>query len=436
MEGFKMNILHQGAKDKNLINKLLSRSVKKSENVQQTVDEIVMNVKNNGDSALIDYTLRFDKAALEKNSLEISLKEISDAYSEVNRNFLSIVRRSADRIRNFHIKQKQNSWIEPDKSGEIMGQIIRPLESVGVYVPGGAAAYPSSVLMNIIPARIAGVSNIIMTTPCDSSGKVYSSTVVAAVEAGADRIFKAGGAQAIAALAFGTETIPKVDKIVGPGNIYVATAKRSVYGYVDIDSVAGPSEILVIADESANPRYVAADMLSQAEHDVLASAILITVSEKLANEVLEEIGKQIQFLSRKDIIEKSLEDFGAVVLTKTLEDAVSLSNKLAPEHLELCVESPFELLPGIQNAGAIFLGHYTPEPLGDYMAGPNHVLPTGGTARFFSPLSIDDFIKKSSVLSFSGDALKNLSDDIIDFAEAEGLTAHANSIRVRFENED
>ena len=313
----------------------------------------------------------------------------------------------------------------------MLGQLIRPLEKVGVYVPGGKAAYPSSVLMNIIPAKVAGVEQIIMTTPPSADGKVNPTTIVAADVAGVDKIYKAGGAQAIAALAFGTESVPKVDKIVGPGNIFVALAKRSVYGYVNIDSVAGPSEILILADESANPTYVAADLLSQAEHDELASAVLITDSEELASKVKVEVEKQTAVLERKAIIEKSLDNYGAIIIVNDMDEACSLANRVAPEHMEVCTKEPFSLLPKIQNAGAIFLGHFTPEPLGDYMAGPNHVLPTGGTARFFSPLSIDDYIKKSSIISFSEDALKNLGDDVIKFANAEGLTAHANSVKVR-----
>ena len=416
-----------------LIAKVLSRSQLAYGDVQQRVDEIIANVKGQGDKALIAYTVRFDGVELTPDSLQVTQDEIKEAYAAVDEKLLSVIRRSAERIKAFHARQKLNSWTEYGSNGEILGQMIRPVASAGVYVPGGKAAYPSSVLMNVIPAKIAGVHNIIMSTPMQKNGKVYPATIAAAIEAGVDQIYKIGGAQAIAAMAFGTETVPKVDKIVGPGNIYVALAKRSVYGYVNIDSVAGPSEILVIADETANPRYVAADLLSQAEHDELASAVLITTSQALAQAVLAEIEKQTALLSRKEMIQKSLDNYGAIVVTKTLEQAADLSNQIAPEHLELCVAEPFALLTRIQNAGAVFLGHYSPEPLGDYMAGPNHVLPTGGTARFFSPLSIDDFIKKSSIISFGRDALCRLSQDIIDFAEAEGLTAHANAIRVRFD---
>ncbi len=424
-------IYYNTAEGERLLEKMLSRTQLEYGNVQAVVDEIINNVRKHGDKALFEYTLKFDKAEINEANIQVSEEEIKEAYNCVDKALLEVIRKAVGRIEKFHSKQKQNSWLEPDKSGELLGQMIRPVENVGVYVPGGKAAYPSSVLMNIIPAKIAGSHNIIMSTPANQNGKVYPTTIVAAVEAGATKIFKAGGAQAIAAMAFGTNTIPKVDKIVGPGNIYVALAKRSVYGFVNIDSVAGPSEILIIADETANPKYIAADLLSQAEHDELASSILITTSETIAKETLKEVEIQTSALSRKDIIKKSLENYGAVVITNNLEEAAALSNVVAPEHLELCVGSPFELLTKIQNAGAVFLGHYTPEPLGDYMAGPNHVLPTGGTSRFFSPLSVDDFIKKSSVISFSREALLNLSDDIINFAEAEGLSAHANSIRVR-----
>lgn len=432
-----MELIYYNTDDGNkLIQKILSRSQLEYGNVQQSVNDIIADVKKCGDKALFEYTLKYDHVRLNTANVKVSGEEIAEAYSLVDDDLIGVIRRAAGRIRDFHNKQKQNSWFEPAGNGEILGQMIRPLESAGVYVPGGKAAYPSSVLMNIIPAKIAGIHNIIMSTPAQENGKIYPTTIVAAIEAGADQIYKVGGAQAIAALAFGTETIPKVDKIVGPGNIYVALAKRSVYGYVNIDSVAGPSEILIIADESANPKYVAADLLSQAEHDELASSILITTSEALAKETLKQLELQTNLLERKEIIEKSLDSFGAIVITKTLEEAATISNKIAPEHLELCVNAPFELLTKIQNAGAVFMGHYTPEPLGDYMAGPNHVLPTGGTARFFSPLSVDDFVKKSSIISFGKEALFNLSDDIIKFAEAEGLTAHANSIRVRLDEMD
>lgn len=416
-----------------IVKQILSRSQIENKNVQEIVDSILANVKENGDKAIFEYTEKFDKIKITPETLKVTDEEIKYAYSQVKPELIEVIKKSAARIKAFHEKQKRNSWFEPDEKGEIMGQIIRPLERVGVYVPGGKAAYPSSVLMNVMPAHVAGVKNIYMTTPAQKDGSVYPTTIVTAKEAGVDEIFKIGGAQAIAALAFGTESVPKVDKICGPGNIFVALAKKSVYGYVNIDSVAGPSEILVLADESANPVYTAADLLSQAEHDEMASAILVTTSEKLAYEVQKEVEKQTAVLERKDIINKSIENYGAVIVTDTIEEACAISNGIAPEHMEVCTQSPFEVLPLIKNAGAIFLGHYTPEPLGDYMAGPNHVLPTGGTARFFSPLSVDDFIKKSSLISFSKEALLNLSDDIIAFANAEGLTAHANAVRVRKE---
>jgi len=416
-----------------LVEQILGRSQLEYGNVQETVDGIIAAIRKDKDKAIFEFTLKFDGVALNADTIKVTAEEIKYAYTQVDEKLLVVIRKSAERIRDFHQKQKINSWMEPSTNGEILGQLVRPLENVGVYVPGGKAAYPSSVLMNVVPAKVAGVKNIVMTTPAQKDGSVYATTIVAAIEAGVTDIYKVGGAQAIAALAFGTESIPKVDKIVGPGNIYVALAKKSVYGHVNIDSVAGPSEILVLADRSANPIYVAADLLSQAEHDELASAILITDSEELAKEVNIEIEKQTKLLSRREIIKKSLENFGAIVIVKNFDEAAELSNKIAPEHLEVCVNSPFEVLPKIQNAGAIFLGHYSPEPLGDYMAGPNHVLPTGGTSRFFSPLSIDDFIKKSSIISFSKEALEPLYKDVITFAEAEGLTAHANAVRVRFE---
>lgn len=424
-------IKYNDEQGKKLVDALLSRSQLEYGNVQSVVDDIIANIKANGDKALFEYTLKFDKFNITEENMAVSQAEIDEAYSMVDEQLVQVIKKAAARIGAFHEKQKLNSWLEPNKNGEMLGQLIRPLERVGVYVPGGKAAYPSSVLMNIIPAKVAGVSEIVMTTPANAQGKVNPTTIVAAHIAGVDKIYKVGGAQAIASLAFGTESIKKVDKIVGPGNIYVALAKRSVYGYVNIDSVAGPSEILILADESANAEYVAADLLSQAEHDELASAVLITTSEKLANQVKEQVEKQTAVLERKEIIEKSLNNYGAIILVSDFDEACELSNAIAPEHMEVCTAQPFELLPKIQNAGAIFLGHYTPEPLGDYMAGPNHVLPTGGTARFFSPLSIDDYIKKSSLISFSKEALQSLGDDVIKFANAEGLTAHANSVRVR-----
>ncbi|MBE6008255.1 MAG: histidinol dehydrogenase [Lachnospiraceae bacterium] len=416
---------------KEKVDKILKRSQLEHGNVQQIVDGILADVKANGDKALFGYTEKIDGLKLSEDTLKVTKEEIKEAYADVDEDLLRVIRRSADRIKVFHEKQKRNSWIEPDYNGETLGQLIRPLERVGVYVPGGKAAYPSSVLMNIVPAKVAGVPEIYMVTPAKADGKIPATTIVAAVEAGADVIYKVGGAQAIAALAFGTESVKKVDKIVGPGNIFVALAKKSVYGHVNIDSVAGPSEILVIADESADPVFVAADLLSQAEHDELASAVLITTSDKLAKEVQKEVEAQTAVLERKDIINRSIENYGAVIVTKTIEEACELSNHIAPEHLEISTSSPFELLNLIKNAGAVFLGHYSPEPLGDYMAGPNHVLPTGQTAKFFSPLNVDDFIKKSSIIHFTKDALMSLSDDIIKFAQAEGLTAHANSVRVR-----
>ncbi len=416
---------------KKLFEALLSRSQLEHGNVQEIVNGILSDIKTRGDEALFEYTKKFDKYDVNKDNILVTKEETEKAFGLVDGGFIEIIKRSAERIRKFHEKQKTNSWLEPAPNGEMLGQLIRPLEKVGVYVPGGKAAYPSSVLMNIIPAKVAGVNEIIMTTPPSKDGSINPTTIVAASIAGVDKIYKAGGAQAVAALAFGTESIPKVDKIVGPGNIFVALAKRSVYGYVNIDSVAGPSEILILADDSADPEYVAADLLSQAEHDELASAVLITDSSELAQKVRAEVEKQTAVLERKDIIEKSIENYGAIVVTESIEKGCELCNSIAPEHMEVSTREPFSLLPRIRNAGAIFLGHYTPEPLGDYMAGPNHVLPTGGTARFFSPLSIDDYIKKSSIISFSRDAMKALGEDVIKFAEAEGLTAHANSVRVR-----
>ena len=411
---------------------ILSRAQFEIAGVQETVDDILRRIRTEKDAALFELTEKFDKVKLTSKTVRISQEEIDQAYAEMDEKLLEVIRKAAARIRAFHMKQKQNSWMEPSENGEVLGQLIRPLETAGVYVPGGKAAYPSSVLMNVIPAQVAGVKRIVMVSPC-LNGKVVPSTIVAAVEAGVTEMYKVGGAQAVAALAFGTESIPRVDKIVGPGNIYVAMAKRSVFGHVNIDSVAGPSEILIIADETANPRFVAADLLSQAEHDELASAILLTTSKALAEAVSEELVKQTAELPRKEIVGKSLQAYGAILLVDDIEQAVEACNAMAAEHLELCVADAFALLPTLRNAGAIFMGHYTPEPLGDYMAGPNHVLPTGGTARFFSPLSVDDFVKKSSILSFSKSAFGALAQDVITFAEAEGLTAHANSMRVRID---
>ncbi len=419
----------QEAKEK--LEFILNRNQLDYGNVQDIVDGIIADIRKNKNQALFKYTEQFDKIKLDENTIKVTKEEIEEAYTLVDKKLIDVIKKSASRIKDFHEKQKINSWLEPSPNGEMLGQLIRPLEYVGVYVPGGKAAYPSSVLMNVMPAKVAGVKNIIMTTPVQKNGKINPNTLVAANEAGVTEIYKVGGAQAIAALAFGTESVPKVDKICGPGNIFVALAKRTVYGHVNIDSVAGPSEILVVADKTANPVYVAADMLSQAEHDELASAVLVTDSIELAENVKIELEKQTAVLERKEIIEKSLRDYSAIIVVENLDKACEISNTIAPEHMEVCTLNPFELLPKIQNAGAIFLGNYSPEPLGDYMAGPNHVLPTGGTARFFSPLSIDDFIKKSSIISFSKEALLNLQEDIISFANAEGLTAHANAVRVR-----
>ena len=416
---------------KKLVEALLSRSQLEHGNVQEIVNGIIADIKVNGDKALFEYTKKFDKFDVNNDNVLVTEDEIKEAYNQVDADLVRVIKKSAERIAAFHEKQKMNSWLEPSKNGEMLGQLIRPLQRVGVYVPGGKAAYPSSVLMNIIPAKVAGVEEIVMTTPPSADGKISPTTIVAADIAGIHKIYKAGGAQAVAALAFGTESIPKVEKIVGPGNIFVALAKRSVYGYVNIDSVAGPSEILILADESANPQFVAADLLSQAEHDELAFAVLITDCKELAEKVQIEAENQTNRMERKEIIKKSQDNYGAIIVVNNFDEACDLCNQIAPEHLEISTKEPFSLLPKIQNAGAIFLGHYTPEPLGDYMAGPNHVLPTGGTARFFSPLSIDDYIKKSSIISFSKEAMQELGPDVVKFAEAEGLTAHANSIKVR-----
>ena len=427
-----INIIKYDDKEgKKLVEALLSRSQLEHGNVQEIVNDIIANIKANGDKALFEYTKKFDKFDVNKDNVLVTEDEIKEAYNQFDADLIRVIKKSAERIGAFHEKQKMNSWLEPSKNGEMLGQLIRPLQRVGVYVPGGKAAYPSSVLMNIIPAKVAGVEEIVMTTPPSADGKISPTTIVAADIAGVHKIYKAGGAQAVAALAFGTESIPKVDKIVGPGNIFVALAKRSVYGYVNIDSVAGPSEILILADESANPEFVAADLLSQAEHDELASAVLITDCKELAEKVQIEAENQTNRMERKEIIKKSQDNYGAIIVVDNFDEACDLCNQIAPEHLEISTKEPFSLLPKIQNAGAIFLGHYTPEPLGDYMAGPNHVLPTGGTARFFSPLSIDDYIKKSSIISFSKEAMQELGPDVVKFAEAEGLTAHANSIKVR-----
>ena len=418
----------------NILENLLKRSPNSYGEFESRVNDIIQNVREKRDEAIFEYTLKFDGATINQDNIRVTEEEIKEAYEQVDPKLLDVIRKALVNIRDYHAKQKQYSWFDSDESGIILGQKVTPLKTVGVYVPGGKAVYPSSVLMNVIPAKVAGVSNIIMTTPCGRDGKVYPSTLVAAKEAGVDAIYKVGGAQAIAALAFGTESIPKVDKIVGPGNIYVALAKKAVFGYVSIDSIAGPSEIMVLADETANPRFVAADLLSQAEHDEMASAILVTTSETLAEQVSVEVDKFVEVLSRKEIIRKSLDNYGYILVADTMQDAIDTVNEIASEHLELVTKNPFETMTKIRNAGAIFIGEYSSEPLGDYFAGPNHVLPTNGTAKFFSPLSVDDFIKKSSIISYSREALEPVYKDIVQFAECEKLTAHANSIRVRFED--
>ena len=420
----------------NILTDLLKRSPNNYTQYESSVNEIIANVRSNGDQAVFDYTQKFDGATVTADNIEVTEDEIAEAYELVDQKLLEVIRKAKENIRVYHEKQKQYSWFDSSIPGTMLGQKVTPIAKAGVYVPGGKAVYPSSVLMNIMPAKVAGVEEIIMTTPCNKAGKINPSTLVAAKEAGADRVFKVGGAQAIAALAFGTESIPKVDKIVGPGNIYVALAKKAVFGHVSIDSIAGPSEILVLTDETANPRFVAADLLSQAEHDELASAILITTSEKLAEEVSKEVDGFCEVLSRKAIIEKSLENYGYILIAPDLDTAIETANEIASEHMEIVTANPFEVMTKIKNAGAIFLGEYSSEPLGDYFAGPNHVLPTNGTAKFFSPLSADDFIKKSSIISYSRDALHAVYKDIAQFADCEQLTAHANSIRVRFEDED
>ena len=418
----------------NILENLLKRSPNSYGEFESRVNDIIQNVREKRDEAIFEYTLKFDGATIDQDNICVTEEEIKEAYEQVDPKLLDVIRKALVNIRDYHAKQKQYSWFDSDESGIILGQKVTPLKTVGVYVPGGKAVYPSSVLMNVIPAKVAGVSNIIMTTPCGKDGKVYPSTLVAAKEAGVDAIYKVGGAQAIAALAFGTESIPKVDKIVGPGNIYVALAKKAVFGYVSIDSIAGPSEIMVLADETANPRFVAADLLSQAEHDEMASAILVTTSEALAEQVSVEVDKFVTTLSRKEIIQKSLDNYGYILVADTMQDAIDTVNEIASEHLELVTKNPFETMTQVRNAGAIFMGEYSSEPLGDYFAGPNHVLPTNGTAKFFSPLSVDDFIKKSSIISYSREALEPVYKDIVQFAECEKLTAHANSIRVRFED--
>ena len=419
---------------KDILENLLKRSPNSYGKFEASVAAILADVKEKGDEAVFDYTKRFDGADINAGNIVVTKEEIDEAYSLVDKQLVEVIRKALVNIREYHAKQKQYSWFDSTPNGTILGQKVTPLNRVGVYVPGGKAAYPSSVLMNIIPAKVAGVSQIIMTTPPGKDGRVNRGTLVAANEAGVDVIYKVGGAQAIAAMAYGTDSIRKVDKIVGPGNIYVALAKKAVYGHVSIDSIAGPSEILVIADETANPRYVAADLLSQAEHDEMASAILITTSEELADKVSKEIDGFVAELSRSEIISKSLENYGYILIARDIDEAVETANEIASEHLEIVTRDPFTVMTKIRNAGAIFLGEYSSEPLGDYFAGPNHVLPTNGTAKFFSPLGVDDFIKKSSIISYSREALEPIHEDIIKFANAERLTAHANSIKVRFEN--
>ena len=418
-----------------LLEDLLKRSPNHYTEYEARVAEIIEAVREKGDEALFAYTKKFDRAEIDASNIRVTEEEIRDAYERTSPELVEVIRKALVNIRSYHEKQRRYSWFDSTPEGTILGQKVAPLAVAGVYVPGGKAVYPSSVLMNVVPAKVAGVERVIMTTPCDAQGRVNPATLVAAKEAGADEIYKAGGAQAIAAMAFGTESIPKVDKIVGPGNIYVALAKKAVYGYVSIDSIAGPSEILVLADETANPRYVAADLLSQAEHDELASAILITTSGDLAEKVSQEVDGFLKELSRREIIEKSLDNYGYILVADTMEDAVEAANAVASEHLEIVTKDPFQVMTKIKNAGAIFLGEYSSEPLGDYFAGPNHILPTNGTARFFSPLGVDDFTKKSSIIYYSRDALAKAQKDIIRFAENERLTAHANSIKVRLEGE-
>ena len=418
----------------NILENLLKRSPNSYGEFEGRVNEIIEAVRAKRDEAVFAYTERFDGAKINVSNILVTEEEIQKAYEEVQPELLDVIRKALVNIRTYHEKQKQYSWFDSEDSGIMLGQKVTPLQRVGVYVPGGKAVYPSSVLMNVMPAKVAGVDEIIMTTPPDKEGKICASTLVAAKEAGVDKIYKVGGAQAIAALAFGTQSIPKVDKIVGPGNIYVALAKKAVFGHVSIDSIAGPSEILVLADETANPTYVAADLLSQAEHDEMASAILVTTSEKLAEETAKEIERFTAELSRSEIISKSLENYGYNLVAEDEKQAIETANEIASEHLEIMMKNPFEVMTKIRNAGAIFLGEYSSEPLGDYFAGPNHVLPTNGTAKFFSPLGVDDFIKKSSIISYSREALEPVYKDIVQFAECEQLTAHANSIKVRFED--
>ena len=420
----------------NLLDELLKRSPNHYGEFSERVNAIIEDVKKNKDAALFSYTERFDGAKLDASTIRVTKEEIEEAYHEVDPKLLEVIKKALVNIRSYHEKQRRYSWFDSKPDGTLLGQKIGPIASCGVYVPGGKAVYPSSVLMNVAPAKVAGVERIVMTTPPGKDGKVSPNTLVAACEAGVDEIYKVGGAQAIAALAFGTESVPKVDKIVGPGNIYVALAKKAVYGYVSIDSIAGPSEILVLADETANPRYVAADLLSQAEHDEMASAILVTTSKELADKVQVESEWFVQKLSRKAILEKSLENYGYILIAENLDEAIAAANEIASEHLEIVTKDPFQVMTKIRNAGAIFIGENSSEPLGDYFAGPNHILPTNGTAKFFSPLSVDDFMKKSSIVYYSREALEAVHEDIETFAKAERLTAHANSIAVRFEKKE
>lgn len=421
---------------KDILENLLKRSPNNYGKFEAAVADILANVKEKGDEALFSYTKEFDKVEVTPETIRVTEEEIEEAYKAVDASLLEVIRKALVNIRSYHEKQRQNSWFTSTENGTMLGQKVTPLNRVGVYVPGGKAVYPSSVLMNIVPAKVAGVPHIVMTTPPGKDGKVNPSTLVAAKEAGADEIYKVGGAQAVGALAYGTASIPKVDKIVGPGNIFVALAKKAVYGHVSIDSIAGPSEILVLADETANAHYVAADLLSQAEHDEMASAIFITTSTELAQNVEKEIEGYLKVLSRKEIIEKSLENFGYILIAEDMDEAIEAANEIASEHMEIVTKNAFEVMMKVRNAGAIFIGEYSSEPLGDYFAGPNHVLPTNGTAKFFSALSVDDFIKKSSIVYYSRSALQEIHKDIIQFASSEQLTAHANSIAVRFEEED
>ncbi len=417
----------------NLLEDLLQRSPNQYTQYESRVLEILEHVKNEKDQAVFDYTKQFDGADITADTITVTKEEIAQAYDLVDESLVEIIRKAKENIRIYHEKQKQYSWFDSKPDGTMLGQKVTALQRVGVYVPGGKAVYPSSVLMNVIPAKVAGVEEIVMVTPPGKDGKINPNTLVAANEAGVDVVYKVGGAQAIAALAYGTDSIPKVDKIVGPGNIYVALAKKAVYGHVSIDSIAGPSEILVIADETANPRYVAADLLSQAEHDELASAILVTTSETLAKEVSKQVEVFVEELSRTEIMKKSLENYGYILVADTMEEVIDIANEIASEHLEIMTANPYDVMMRVRNAGAIFIGEYSSEPLGDYFAGPNHVLPTNGTAKFFSPLGVDDFIKKSSIIAYSKEAMEAIHSDIEQFAEAEKLTAHANSIKVRFE---